>query len=213
MADEEMESDQELLPVVTDDDIRRSSGDELGFVSGWDEDTDGVEEELNPHASPNKEILWAAENGENEIIKRLVKENPSIVHVRDQDGYTALHRACYNNHVETVELLIQSGANIAAKTDCGWQPLHSACKWNNAECAAKLLAYGADVNALTDGDLTPLHTAASNSYARDCLELLLMHHNIRPDMKNHVNETAFEIARRSGKYAGLFEITEPCFQL
>lgn len=49
------------------------------------------------------------------------------------------------------QLLIQSGANIAAKTDCGWQPLHSACKWNNAECAAKLLAYGADVNALTDG--------------------------------------------------------------
>lgn len=43
---EEVDSSDELgeLPVVAKDDIRYSS------ISGWDDDTDGVEEELNPHS-------------------------------------------------------------------------------------------------------------------------------------------------------------------
>ncbi|XP_046662086.1 ankyrin repeat domain-containing protein 49-like isoform X2 [Homalodisca vitripennis] len=202
-------SEDELrdLPVITKDDVRSS------YVSGWDDDTEGVDEELNPHGSPNTEILWAAENGKTENILKLINENPSIVHVRDKDGYTPLHRASYNNHVDAVEILIQNGANIAAKTEDGWQPLHSACKWNNVKCVAKLLAYGADINALSVGDITPLHLAASNSYAKEVLELLLMHHEIKPDIKNQSNETAFEIAKRSGPHYKLFEIIEPCFQL
>uniref|UniRef100_A0A1B6MCV6 Uncharacterized protein n=2 Tax=Graphocephala atropunctata TaxID=36148 RepID=A0A1B6MCV6_9HEMI len=161
--EENVSSDDELgdLPMISKNDVRSSC------VSGWDDDSEGVDEELNPHGSANKEILWAAENGKTEIILKLINENPSIVHVRDKDGYTPLHRASYNDHVDAVEMLIQNGANIAAKTEDGWQPLHSACKWNNVKCAAKLLAYGADVNALSDGDLTPLHLAAGNSYAKD----------------------------------------------
>lgn len=62
-------------------------------------------------------------------------------------------------------------------------------------------------------DLTPLHLAAGNSYAKETLELLLMHHDIKPEIKNNSNETAFEIARRSGRYYNLFELVEPCFQL
>lgn len=54
--------------------------------------------------SSNKEILWAAENGEVGTIMKLIQENTSIVHVRDMDGYTPLHRACYNNHVDAVEV-------------------------------------------------------------------------------------------------------------
>lgn len=40
-----------------------------------------------------------------------------------------------------------------------------------------------------------------------------MHHDIKPDIKNEANEVAVDIARRSGRLAGLFEIAEPCFNI
>lgn len=80
-----------------------------------------------------------------------MESDPSLVHSRDDDGYTPLHRACYNNNTEMVDLLLSYDADIAAKTEFQWQPLHSACQWNNYKCAAKLLQHGADVNAKSNG--------------------------------------------------------------
>lgn len=56
--------------------------------------------------NPAKEILWAAEHGEIGVVERLIEQNSSVVTVRDKDGYTPLHRACYNNHVEIVDVSI-----------------------------------------------------------------------------------------------------------
>lgn len=53
---------------------------------------------------PETEILWAAENGRLDLLKNLVTKNPGLVKVKDRDGYTPLHRACYNNHSEVVEV-------------------------------------------------------------------------------------------------------------
>nr|CAD7419668.1 unnamed protein product [Timema poppensis] len=76
----------------------------FGQVSGWDDDTEGIEEETNPKESPEKEILWAAENGDLDSLRRLLSSNAQLVHVTDKDGYTPLHRACYNDHVEAVDV-------------------------------------------------------------------------------------------------------------
>ena len=38
-----------------------------------------------------------------------------FVQFRDVDQYTALHRACYEGHVEMAELLIESGSSIEAR--------------------------------------------------------------------------------------------------
>ncbi|XP_021941554.1 ankyrin repeat domain-containing protein 49-like isoform X3 [Zootermopsis nevadensis] len=102
--------------------------------------------------SPDKEILWASENGKLSAVERLILIDPMLIHVKDKDGYTPLHRACYNGHEHVVDLLLSHGANISAETVDGWQPLHSACKWNNAGCVAKLLEHGADPNAASNGD-------------------------------------------------------------
>lgn len=71
----------------------------------------------------------------------------------DSDGYTPLHRACYNNFFDIVCLLIKNGANINALTGMKWTPLHSACKWNNYRCVELLLDHGADPNALSEGGI------------------------------------------------------------
>nr|CAD7579711.1 unnamed protein product [Timema californicum] len=145
----------------------------FGQVSGWDDDTEGIEEETNPKESPEKEILWAAENGDLDSLRRLLSSDAQLVHVTDKDGYTPLHRACYNDHIEAVDLanalvvlsltaedgeievrislLLQHEADVSARTEDHWQPLHSACRWNNHRSAAKLLAHGADINAASKG--------------------------------------------------------------
>ncbi|XP_023712556.1 ankyrin repeat domain-containing protein 49 [Cryptotermes secundus] len=179
-------------------------------VSGWDDDVQGVEEERNPFETPDKKILWASENGKLSVVERLILADPAVIHAKDKDGYTPLHRACYNDHEHVVDLLLRHGANISAETEDGWQPLHSASKWNNAHCVAKLLEHGADPNAASRGGQTPLHLAASNSYAKDTLQLLLLHPDIQTDLRNRTGESAADLARRCGKYGYLFEIAEAC---
>lgn len=55
-------------------------------------------------ASPEQEILWAAEQGDLDLIISLVSKQSTLVKVQDKDGYTALHRACYSNHLRIVEV-------------------------------------------------------------------------------------------------------------
>lgn len=95
-----------------------------------------------------------------------------------------------------------------ARTADGWQPLHCACRWNKTGVASLLLQNGADVNAQTNGGQTPLHLAASNSRAKPSLELLLRCGGVDPSLRNGQDQTAYEVARRSGPWSYLFEMTE-----
>ena len=105
----------------------------------------------------------------------MVERNPALVNVRDCDGYSPLHRACYENHLNIAELLLKHNARTDALTNELWQPLHSASRWNSSLCVALLLEWGVNVNAVTRGGLTPLHLASSNSTAYDTLIVLLNH--------------------------------------
>lgn len=51
-----------------------------------------------------KAILSAAEEGNLEKIKKLLSKNRLLLNCTDKDGYTPLHRACYGNNVEVVEV-------------------------------------------------------------------------------------------------------------
>ncbi|XP_018328199.1 ankyrin repeat domain-containing protein 49-like [Agrilus planipennis] len=185
--------------------------DERFLVSGWEDDLNDIDYEKHPHETPEKEILWAAENGELEVVKSLVLKDPGLVNVADKDGYTPLHRACYNNHVEVVEFLLENGADISAKTLMLWQPLHSACQWNHKECVLRLIQHGADVNAASEGGQTPLHIATSHGTSYESVQLLLMHPYINPNILNNNKETPFDIAKRASNYYKMFEMTNPAF--
>lgn len=108
---------------------------------------------ITPHATATLEskVLWAANEGKIDVARTILNIKPDCVHAKDEDGYTPLHRACYNNNIELAKLLIQHGADVNALTDFKWTPLHSSCQWSNNKCVAMLLQYGADVNARTDG--------------------------------------------------------------
>lgn len=55
--------------------------------------------------TPEKEILWAAENGDIQRVSELLASNCNLTQVTDKDGYTPLHRAAYNNHIQVVNVI------------------------------------------------------------------------------------------------------------
>jgi len=52
-------------------------------------------------------MLNAAEEGNLENIKNLLNKNRHLLNCTDKDGYTPLHRACYGNNVEVVEVSLR----------------------------------------------------------------------------------------------------------
>ena len=108
-----------------------------------------------------------------------------------------------------LQLLLDMGAKIDARTVDGWTPLHSAANWGNADVAAILLRYGADINSQTNGLQTPLHLAAANASNAEILKLLLTNEFLRPELRNKVGETAHEVAERCCRFHRLFLIVDP----
>lgn len=51
-----------------------------------------------------KATLIAAENGNLEVIQKWLSIDPRLIHCVDEDKYTPLHKACYGNHVEVIEV-------------------------------------------------------------------------------------------------------------
>ena len=77
----------------------------------------------------------------------------------------ALHNACEQGDVSTIELLAQRGAAVTEKDNImGWSAIHYAC--NHPGAISAVLRLGGDANAEDDYHMTALHLAAENgSYA------------------------------------------------
>ena len=56
--------------------------------------------------NPGLRMLWAAENDKLDIVQELTKTETSLVCTHDKDGYTPLHRAAYNNHLEVAQVIL-----------------------------------------------------------------------------------------------------------
>ena len=201
------ETEQLLKIMETEKDKRQRRG---SWKSVWDEDDPEEDSKINEdvESDPMKRLLWAAENNEMETAKDLLDSKSATIDVQDEDGYSPLHRAAYNGHTVMVEFLLERGAELCARTKDGWQPLHCAARWNNPEVASLLLQAGCDVNAATNGGQTALHLAASNAEAEEIINMLLMSRYIDVSVKNGANETAYDLARRTGRLSYMFEIRD-----
>ena len=142
------------------------------------------------------EIHDAAQNGDLEKVKALLKANPDLVSSKDEYGRTPLELAAPNGHKDVLELLLANGADVNAKDNTGQAPLDIA----DADVVEMLLEHSsrefpfAIFDAAWEGNLkkvetllkdnpnlvfskdtngwTPLHVAAREGYL-DVAKLLL----------------------------------------
>jgi ankyrin repeat protein len=86
-------------------------------------------------------------------------------------GVTALLEATVGGHQETVEALIQAGADVGARTDTGWTALIGASSLGHSGIVRVLLEAGADVNAKNELGETALAAARRTEHS-DVAKLL-----------------------------------------
>jgi len=119
----------------------------------------------------NADIMLTNNNGFNALHHAALRGNPSamrvllsklprpwIVDEKKDDGYTALHLASLNNHVEVAELLVHEGrANMDLQNVNQQTALHLAVERQHTSIVRLLVREGCNLNITDkDGD-TPLH--------------------------------------------------------
>lgn len=152
-------------------------------------------------------VFEAAEKGSIKLMKKFRKIDPDLINAMDTDGYTPLHRACYQNQIDMVKWLIMNGANVCALTNDGWQPIHSAAQWGRTKIFRLLIAYGANINSRTNGGNTPLHLAVTRASSNHKLiEYLLYHPDVDHDICNDANDRPFDICKRNSMLYKLWDL-------
>jgi len=115
-----------------------------------------------PPAKPKRpdprQLLAASLRGDLRTVQQLVKQRVNI-HYANSDRETALHMAASRGHLAVVIFLIQSGANMNARTVGNWIPLHHAVRFNRQNVANYLMAKGAPAYYKTSDGLSSLDIA------------------------------------------------------
>ncbi|KAM7273024.1 hypothetical protein ACFE04_027688 [Oxalis oulophora] len=108
-------------------------------------------------------LCTAARKGELRTIQKLI-ENGASINGRDQNGWTALHRAAFKGRIEAARLLIERGIDVNAKDEDGYAALHCAVESGQIDVIELLVKKGADVEARTNKGVSALQIAESLHY-------------------------------------------------
>ncbi|XP_071085202.1 ankyrin repeat domain-containing protein 39-like [Haliotis cracherodii] len=117
--------------------------------------------------------IWsAALNGDlTEVKRHLLKDIDADK--TDKSGYTALHYASRNGHLDVVRTLVDAGAHVDVATKSGHAtPLHRAAYMGHTDIVKFLLSRGADPVSRDLDEMTPLHKASERG-RHECVTILL----------------------------------------
>ncbi|NXT57900.1 ANK2 protein, partial [Pluvianellus socialis] len=114
-----------------------------------------------------------------------------------KDGLTPLHCAARSGHDQVVELLLERGAPLLARTKNGLSPLHMAAQGDHVECVKHLLQHKAPVDDVTLDYLTALHVAAHCGHYR--VTKLLLDKRANPNARALNGFTPLHIACKKNR--------------
>lgn len=132
-------------------------------------------------------LHWACATGKKRLaVQLLTRPRGQRVYIdsAEKRGKTSLHIAASHDRDDVVEMLLQNGANIHARSDGGWTPLHNACKIGSGKIVRILIAAGADINAKLLNGMSPLHLAAEGGFLEVVICLLKC-----PDIKRAARDS------------------------
>ena len=175
---------------------------ETGKTKPTDALIQSLENALNPAATANKELMIAAEKGENPAITAPLSpganlnallgnftivnkhgiqiasstmteiSGSTIQEHQKPPGWTALMRAAHFGHTETVKLLIAKGADVNITNRDGHNALSYAADGGHTETVKLLIAKGADVNITNRDGHNALSYAADGGHT-ETVKILL----------------------------------------
>ena len=134
----------------------------------------------------------AAQEGYVEVVEHILRSNKSVVNDLDEDDNTALHLAATAKMTNTVDALLEHGADVRRKNDMGWTPLDCAAAAGSYKCVLRILDEDAEIDALDRKKTTPLHLTAINGHPQ--IALLLLDRGARIELENDIGKNALELA-------------------
>lgn len=111
------------------------------------------------------QIIYYVENGDIEMVKKLIHSRYDIDETNEIDEFNAtpLIRATVLNNTQMVQLLLENKASVNKADMGGATALHIASRNGNHDIVKLLLAHGANRDLRDAGDYTPLMRAQENN--------------------------------------------------
>jgi len=107
-------------------------------------------------------------------VQKLLNEGANPDYHQKRHGSTALMTATWNGHVNVVEVLLKSGANLNSADKYGKTPLMYACQYGQDKVITVLVSRGASVEARSkDGRTALMYAARNGGFYPTCLMLKL----------------------------------------
>ena len=134
------------------------------------------ERENAPFMAHGTPLHYAGFCGLYDVVKVLVAEHPQDVNSSQSFMMwgTPLHFTSLGGHINSAQLLIDHGADPAAKETNGMTPLHWASERGHVGLVRLLIDHGADAAAQSEDGVTPLHLASVRSHVH-VARLLIEH--------------------------------------
>lgn len=147
-------------------------------------------------------IIWAAGNGQKDLVELLLAHGVSI-ECRDEDwGHTPLARAANQGNKAIVQFLLEKGADIESKGDNGLTPLLWAA-WEGHEAVIRvLLDHNANIKAKDEKyNRTALAWAAREAKVSvsEAVVQLLIDRGADMESQSDNEQTALELAAERGR--------------
>jgi ankyrin repeat protein len=147
----------------------------------------------------------AAGDGRNDAAAPWLLNHSADANAQTHGGWTPLHLATWNDHLEVVQMLLEHNADINARSDTGEAALHLAACYHacGINILRLLLDQGADVNATDNVGSTPLHHSSFRRLGRGFQfssrgsverSRLLLEHGANVDAENNEGDTPFQVA-------------------
>ena len=133
------------------------------FINGKGITFEGVKPSSDPKAQAEEDKILARER---EVAKRSLAvfplDKPAKPAPRQWGGLTPLQFAVREGSLETVKVLVDSGADVNQRSEFGWTALLVATQNRYYKIGLFLLDHGADPNIANEGGWTPLYIATDN---------------------------------------------------
>jgi ankyrin repeat protein len=114
----------------------------------------------------------AAANGQITDVNSILRAEPALVNCRDAREWTPLHYAATSGRPDTIEVLLQRGAQIDALDRDGDTPLEYAASAGSVPATDMLLKHHAAIEKHGSNGYTPLQSAVFKGYS-EIVQLLL----------------------------------------